>query len=350
MAAANCTEAPLAAPKPRLTYADFVACKVVPPANDEPTVGDLLALFIRDIDPIKKIGPSHMSTLKRLQRSKMGSVIATKFTANDLIQHCKERQDEGVCPATVTQDVTYLRKPFGLAKVMWKIPVTATTIKDALPFLKSMGLIGKSEPRTRVPTDEEIERLLAYFAKPPRRITKSTIMAMPDMIAFALASTRRVSEICRFTHGDINWQTMMYTVRDLKHPSKKKGNDKEFTLFPELAVIIKRQPRRDPNDPTECVFPFRSQSVSQKYTIAKNKLGIINLHFHDNRREAITRWLAIFSPHEVKLISGHETIHILERVYDATDPATLHAKFAKVMAAQAAAANDAAPAELAKAA
>jgi integrase len=349
MAEVNSIEAPLAAAKPRLTYADFVACKVIPSANDEPTVGALIAMLIRDIDPIKKIGTSQMSALKRLQRSKIGAIIATKFSSAHLIQHCQDRQAEGVCPATVGQDVAYLRKPFGLAKVMWKIPVSIAPIKDAMPFLKSMNLVGKSTPRTRVPTDEEIEQLLAYFAIPPRRITKHTIMAMPDMMAFALASTRRVSEICRFTYGDINWQTMMYTVRDLKHPNKKKGNDKEFTLFPELAAIIKRQPRRDPNDPNERVFPFRPQSVSQKYTLAKKKLGIINLHFHDNRREAITRWLAIFSPHEVKLISGHETIHVLERVYDATDPVTLHAKFAKVMAAQAAAANEA-PAELAKAA
>ncbi len=120
-------------------------------------------------------------------------------------------------------------------------------------------------------------------------------------------------------------------VRDLKHPTKKQGNHKTFPLFAELAEIIRMMPRMNPADPTERVFKFKAKSASASYTKAKKDLGIKNLRFHDNRRRAITMWLKrLQSPHKVKLISGHETTQILERVYDATDPVTLHAELAKM--------------------
>jgi hypothetical protein len=56
------------------------------------------------------------------------------------------------------------------------------------------------------------------------------------------------------------------------------------------------------------------------------------LRFHDNRREAITRWIAKLDKNlrKVRMVSGHENTLILERVYDATDPATLHADLKKL--------------------
>ena len=137
------------------------------------------------------------------------------------------------------------------------------------------------------------------------------------------------------THGDIDWVRKMYWVRNLKHPRFKNGNHKEFAMLDPIPEIFARQPRLRPDDPNERVFPFDSKSVGAKYTLAKKALGIVNLRFHDNRREAITRWLKFLPPHKVKMISGHETTVILERVYDATDPVTLHAELARMTQAAA---------------
>ena len=321
--------------------------------SSEPTLADfkhktiawVIQKYLDDMPSIKPLGASHIYILRAVQRSALGKKSAVTLKRSDVIDYCKLRRTQKVVRAqrlvtapTVNQELSYL---VGAIKYVGSAAegcedITATVIKDTKPMLVKLGLIGKSKPRTRVPTDEELERLFAYFKE---RAGRSRVkISYAPVILFALASTRRLGEICRMQHGDIDWQNPagpMYTIRDVKHPTKKQGNHKTFAMLEPMPEIIRMQPRLT-EDPTERVFPFNSKSLSQGYAIAKRKLGINGLRFHDNRREAITRWLAKFkNPHKVKLISGHETTQILERVYDATDPATLHGEVAALQRAAA---------------
>lgn len=304
------------------------------------TVGWLIQRFIdatRQQQTMKPLGESHLYLLRSLQNRAIAKKIAAKLRKQDIIEYCQMRR-ETVSPATVLHDISGLTGVLKYAGSAWDDceDVSEAQIAAAKPFLAKHQIIGKSTPRKRRPTDEEIERLLALFEHQNKNARTQVNMA--QVVAFGLVSTRRIGEICRIRHGDIDWErkdddgnaTPMYMVRDLKHPTKKKGNDKWFPLFPELAEIIRRQPRLSPEDPNERVFPYYEKTCSARYTRAKHKLGIVDLHLHDNRREAITRWLKKLPPHKVKLISGHETTHILERVYDAQNPAELHQELAAI--------------------
>lgn len=320
----------------------MIFADTLPKFADVPTLDDFkvgtvawaIEKYIEDmaLPGMKPLGPSHVYTLRATQRSMLGPKIVAKLKKHDIIDFCKGLRQK-VVAATVNQYITYLG---GAIKYVGSAvdecdDVTVAALEAARPMLVKLGLIGKSTPRKRVPTDEELERLLAYFGEQMKASKRVKIRYEP-VILFALASTRRLGEICRMTHGDIDWLNPagpMYTIRDVKHPTKKQGNHKTFALLEPMPEIIKMQPRLRPDDPAERVFPFNAKSVSQGYAAAKKELGIQGLRFHDNRREAITRWLAVFkNPHKVKLISGHETTAILERVYDATDPATLHGEVA----------------------
>jgi integrase len=195
-------------------------------------------------------------------------------------------------------------------------------------MLNKHGLIGKSTARKRRPTDDELHRLIDYLSEQDEH---AKVKAVPCMM-FALASSRRRGEICRMQWGDIDWEKRTYMIRDLKHPTQKRGNHVTFPLFDELAAIIKAQPRLT-DSPEERVFPYNDKSLGARYTLAKKALGIVDLRFHDNRREAISRYLKVLPPHEVRLISGHRNTIILEKVYDGRKPEDLHAKFDKLMAA-----------------
>lgn len=331
MATVNSTVVP---PKPRLTYAEFVSLRAAPAANDSRiTLARLIERYIAEMDQphMKPLGPSHKYTLRVIARMPIGAKVATELRKTDVMDMAKELR-KSIVAATVQQYVTFLRGVLKYAPAAWDDceRVSDAAIAAAKPTLMKFGMIGKSTPRKRIPTDVELEALLAYYATPNRR-GKKRFIRMPDLIAFALASTRRIGEICRIRRSDIDWDrldkegmaTPMYMVRDCKHPTKKLGNHKWFPLFPELAEIIRMQPVVPGDDR---VFPFNSKSASASYTIAKKRLSIVGLRFHDNRRAAITRWLAkLKSAHKVRFISGHENTLILERVYDATDPATLHA-------------------------
>lgn len=305
------------------------------PTYEPGSVADLIERYIREMNARPNalpLGKSHAYTLRKTQRSDLGPVNARALT-HEQVKTWIKKMNETVSPATAMQSLYYLSGVLAYAGSEWPDcnGLTNAAVLAAKPSLLKNGYIGKSTPRTRVPTDDEIERLLARAALPPKKAHAHFISAMPDIIAFALVSTRRIGEICRITHADVEWDHLdeagnaapIYWVRNMKHPTKKMGNDKSFTLFPELAEIIRRQLRKPGDDR---IFPFYDKSVGAKYTRFKKELGIEDLHFHDNRREAITNWLKKLPPHKVrKFLSGHTTGAVFDRVYDATDAADGHA-------------------------
>lgn len=285
-------------------------------------VRDLIDRYIGEMVGLKPLGQSHLYCLHRLQRTPIAELEASTLKKSDIIDHVKQRRAAGACPATAQHDVTFLTGVLKYAPSAWEDcqDVSDACIAAARPMMLKHGLVGKSTPRKRRPTDEELHALLDYLAVQDER---ATIKVVPCLL-FALGSSRRRGEICRLQWGDVDFEQRTYMIRDVKHPTKKKGNHKIFALFDELAEIIKRQPRLT-DQPTERVFPYNDKSLGARYTLAKKALGIVDLRFHDNRREAISRWLATgLSPHKVRQISGHENTIILERVYDAPKPEDLH--------------------------
>lgn len=308
------------------------------------TLGALIPRYIAEMDGangvpgLKPLGASHRYALLAIARDEIGLVVAAQLKKGNIIDYAKRRRfgTPPVAPATVNQGICYLSGVLKYAGSAWDDceDVSIASIEAARPFLVKHQLIGKSEPRTRLPSEEELDRLIAWHIEKD----KTSKVRMVEVILFSLESSRRQSEICRIEHGDIDWNrvdndgnpTPMYMVRDMKHPTKKKGNHKWFPITANLAEIIRRQPRLAPDNPHERVFPFRAKTVSKRYTDSKKALDIVNLRFHDNRAEAITRWLKVLPPQKVRHISGHVTTVILERVYDRTRPDALHADLAAI--------------------
>lgn len=298
-------------------------------------VRDLIDRFIEEMGTneqpgIKPLGVSHLYCLRRLKKMSIADKEAHELTKHDIIEHVKARRAAGICAATAMHDLTFLRGVLKYAPSAWQDcdGVSASCVADAMPMLAKHGWVGKSTPRRRRPTDDEIAKLIQYLAEQDKHCH---IKVVPCLM-FALASTRRRGEICRMQWGDINWERRTYMIRDVKHPSMKKGNHLHFPLFDELVTIIKSQPRLT-DRPEERVFPYNPQSLGARYTLAKKALGIEDLRFHDCRRDAISRFLQMgLKPHEVRLISGHMGTALLEKVYDSRDPMYLHDKLEELRA------------------
>jgi integrase len=309
------------------------------------SLAKLIPRYIREMDGansipgLKPLGASHRYSLLRIARDKIAQPAVTTLKKGDVIDYAKRRRfdaENPVCPATVNQDLCYLAGVLKYAGSAWDEceEVTVAAIEAARPFLVKHQLIGKSEPRTRLPSGDELDQIIAWNVEKDKR----SKVRMVEVILFALESARRQSEICRITHGDIDWNrvdkkgnpTPMYLVRDMKHPKKKKGNNHWFPITPNLAEIIRRQPRLAPDNPFERVFPFRAKTVSKRYTDCKKALEITNLRFHDNRAESITRWLKILPSSKVRFISGHRTTHQIDTVYDRSRPDALHEDFGTI--------------------
>lgn len=274
---------------------------------------------------IRQFGDSALFTLKRLQREEIGKVVVAEMTKHHVIGHCKERRNgsasrKAVTAATTKGDITALRGV--ILHALSAFPdceeLNLTAFDKAKPYLVKNQLIGKAQARKRRPTDEEFGALVADLAISDAQ--PNTTIKMVPVVLFARASGRRRGEIVRIKHGGVDYEKKTYVVCDVKHPTKKKGNDKTFVLWPELEQIIKAQPRVDPNDPDERIFPYNGESVGKRYIDAKKRLGIKNLRFHDCRRDCISKYLLIYPPEDVRLmVSGHDNTKILEKNYDGRD-------------------------------
>lgn len=269
------------------------------------TVGALIQRYLDEISAVKPFGRSKAANLKLLLRSDLAERDALQLRASDLIDHVRERQAGGAGPATINNDLVWLRTVFKTARPLWDVPVDLQVVEDAAVQLRTLGWTARAARRQRRPTDDELERLLAFFASRDQRAA----IPMCDLVRFALCSARRQAEITRLRWADLNETDRTGLVEDLKHPRHKRGNHQRFKLLREGWEIVQRQPRR-----SEFVFPYNPKSVGTAFTRACQRLAIDDLRFHDLRHEATSRLFEKgYSIQEVQQFTLHEDWNTLRR-------------------------------------
>lgn len=322
--------------KPRLVYGQVFAAPQ-DPKNIFGTVAWVIERFIVEMNgldgrpPVKTLGQSHLFLLRLLQRWPIGAKQARELHRHDVIEHCQKRREK-VMAATVNQDVTYLSGVLKYAGSAWDdcTRISDRAVVKAKPFLVKHNLIGKSTPRTRRPTPQEVVALLAHFAIENAR--KQNEIDMVKVARWQLASLRRISETCRMTwlDWDPEGHTMLvHKMKDPKNRNKTKRvamTEAATELLYEWAWAMNANPASW-HDPEPRILPYKSTSCSARYTLAKIALeptcpGIRSLRMHDSRRDKFTRLVEDdgYSLEETILFSGHETIAIPQRNYLAQRP------------------------------
>jgi integrase len=277
----------------------------------------------------RRIGESQEYTYLRLQKAPIGKKPHYKLKVVDFVEHCRSRRATGVLPQTIMQDFTALASLIRHAVEVWELPDSGlVAIKKAKPQLIREQLIGKSIPRNRRPTPEELRFALELAAVEDAR-PRNKILMVPT-IEFSYTAARRISETCRITRKDVDVEKRLCTVRDLKNPNGKGYHD-TFPLLGRAWEIVEQRLKVIPDEPDARLFPFNSKSCSARYTMMKIKLRalhpglFINLRLHDNRREAISRLFEQgFNVPEVQKVSLHRTPTLLLRTYTSLKPEDLH--------------------------
>jgi integrase len=199
-------------------------------------------------------------------------------------------------------------------------------LRLARKVLGKLGMIGKSKERDRRPTQDELNRICAYFAA--NRYQK---IPMHRIVPYAVATALREGEICR-----INWPGYKPTdhtqfVAQRKHPREKETNDHEMPLVTTTGydpfAIMEEQGVE--TGKTGRIFPYNEKSVGTAFRRACQKLGIVDLHFHDLRHECISRLFeADWDIPQVASVSGHKDWNMLKR-YTHLRPSVIAAKEAQ---------------------
>lgn len=267
-------------------------------------------------------GLTKQYALKRLEKY-WGDWRMPEINSGAISDYAKRRRDSGAAPSTVLQDLSYMSTVLGHGGVLAgsrEASIARMELKAAVLSLRHTGTVADSTERDRRPTDEELERLVHWFAARSR-----TRLPMADIILFAVATCMRQGEIVG--SGGIVWEDFdpanrTIWVRKRKDPRRPGGRDDCVPLI--LGTVTFAGNVVDPVDimdrqPTAYiklgrVFPFPEQRVCTMFSQACDILKIEDLRFHDLRHDGISRLFeAGYDIPQVSAISGHKSWKNLKR-------------------------------------
>jgi integrase len=237
-------------------------------------LGDVIGMYLREFEPE---GKTKRYDIEKLRTREIAKIDVNRLDARDLIKHIRLRNTE--CkPQTAANDLIWLGQVVKTMKNVIRIDTDLTIFDQARDVLRREKLVAKSVSRDRMPSYGEILRLARFFRGQGGNVP------MYDIFIFALASSRRLSEITRLEWDDLNFDKQTGMVRDLKHPSLKKGNNKRFKFERKAWQVVLRQPRG-----SRYIFPHNPKTIGTYFERGCKFLGIEGLHFHDARHYASSR-------------------------------------------------------------
>lgn len=282
------------------------------------TLREMLERYSEEVLPEKKGERRERLVLQALMRKfpDLADMPLTSVTTNDLLVWRNQRMTQ-VSVGTVIREIGILSHAFTTARRAWGW-VKENPMTD-LPRPKSAA------PRNRRPTHDEIERLKVAGgydpALPPTKATTRTVVAF----LFCCETALRCGELCALTWDDVDTK-----ARTIHVAPSKNGLPRTAVLTTEAVRLIEQL--RPVTEPTGKVLDMAASSVDALFRKLRKRADIdtgdteADLHFHDSRREALTRLSAIYQVQELAKISGHLDIRILVNTYYAPKPADLAAK------------------------
>lgn len=269
------------------------------------TLGTLIGWYREAVKKHADWGRTKETDLTRIEGYPIAKKIAAKLTAQDFLEHIEWRRESGAGPATAGNDLIWIRQVLRSAKVSEDKTISLEPLEGAVVEARNRKLIAKSKQRDRRVLPGEEEKLMAYFTRSGNR----SKIPMADLFQFALHTSRREEEITRMKWKDLDRENGIAWLDDVKHPRKKKGNRRKFRMLTEAWKIIDQQPETG-----EFVFPYNPQTVGEMFRRACKFLGIEDLHFHDARHEATSRFFERgYAIQEVAQFTLHESWATLKR-------------------------------------
>ena len=251
---------------------------------------DLLVRYRDEITPSKRGADVERYRVARLLEHKLAQLTLDRLTPGQIAAYRDERLAQ-VGPQTVRHELNLIRHVLNIARREWDIPLTVNPVGD-IRF--------PSPPKSRERRIEpgELERLTAAWRG------KQTTWLIP-LVQLAIETGIRRGELLSLRWQDVDLDARLAHLADTKN-----GDDRTIPLTPGAVEIIGNLPRDD----GDRLFPVTPTAVRQAWDRVTKRSGIEDLHFHDLRHEAISRFFERgLSVPEVALISGHKDPRMLFR-------------------------------------
>ena len=191
---------------------------------------------------------------------------------------------------TLKRQLCPLHNLFKVARDEWGLPVRENP-------LSKLRLAIPQQRRERKLREGELERLTLSA----QRCRNGLVL---PVILFALETGMRRGEILCLKWGDVRWED-----RSVLLSQTKNGHSRTIPMSTRALAVLESAPKTD-----ERIFPMSVNALRLTWGRVRGGAGIPDLHFHDLRHEAISRFFELgLSVPEVALISGHRDSRMLFR-------------------------------------
>jgi integrase len=254
-------------------------------------LADLLERYRLEVLPRKRAaGPIEAFHLRALQRHSIAQIALSKLTSPCIAAYRDDRTRK-VSSSTILRELGLLFHSLRVARREWGLPV---------PEIEKIAKPTPNKARERRLSNGELAALNAALEGCRNKLVKPVFL-------FAIATGMRRSEILSLRWADVDLEK-----RTAFLPITKNAHSRTVPLSASAAAILERQtsavPRRD-----KC-FPISSNAFRLGWERVKRRANVQDLHFHDLRHEAISRFFEMgLSVPEVSLISGHKDARMLFR-------------------------------------
>ena len=253
------------------------------------TLGQLVTRYRDTISVGKRTCHAERIVLAAFLRRPICSLRLSDLRTADFSVYRDQRLLE-IKPSSLRRELTPIRHLFEVARTEWGLPLR----ENPLAKLSLYGIDQRRERRLRA---GEFHQLIQAAQSSRNKL-------LSPIIVFALLTGMRRGEILSMKWSDIGHQS-----RSLLIPTTKTGYPRVIPLIDQALQLLDGLSRTN-----DRVFPISGNGLRLAWERLRRRAGIKDLHFHDLRHEAISRFFeAGLSTAEVALISGHRDARMLFR-------------------------------------
>jgi integrase len=280
--------------------------------SEQVLMGELFCRYREDILPTKH-GRHFIPSLRRLEEvfsSYALSALTSALVANYRDNRLKngrirkkgtnsEAKPASLSASTVRKEINLLSTIIDLAIKEWGYPMSINPCT-----LVSRPSVNDARDR-RLSAEEEVA---LFNASSPQ---------MRAIAQFAVETAGRLGEILRLNWRDVDLKKHIATFRDTKENKNSEFVSDRTIPLSSRAIAVLETVKKLPSSLEGRVFWWwkAPDSFNKSWRRTCTRAKIQNLHFHDLRHEATSRFfeLGTLETMEVATITGHRTLQTLKR-------------------------------------
>ena len=277
---------------------------------DRITLAELVQRYINEILPAKKGAEIEGIVLEAFLRDKICKKRLSELTPADFTAYQEQRLKK-ITTKSLKRQLAPLSNMFVIARVDWALPLRNNPIA-------CLSMKVQDNKRDRRLREGELDKLIKAGQK-----TRNPHLI--PIVRLAIETAMRRGEILALRYRDVDIERCTATIRESKN-----GYSRTIPLS-SLAVAILETTMAVMDDrakaQNERLFPLTPVAVRLAWDKLVKRAKIDDLHFHDLRHEAISRFFELgLTVPEVASISGHRDIRMLFR-YAHANHASIRSKF-----------------------